>query len=87
MLRNTICAALAAGVLLAAPAAFAAPQGRAMHDRAAREVAHEMRQAGFVHVRHLREGGDGYWHALADHGGTAVHVVRTPDRKVMQEGN
>jgi hypothetical protein len=59
-----------------------------MHNRGVtREVTQEMHRAGFTHIRDLREGGDGYWHALADKNGSAVHVVRTPARKVMQEGN
>src|SRR5690349_6424468 len=88
MLQKTIFAAAVAAFVAAAPMAFAAPQGPAMHDRGiAREIAQEMHKAGFTHVRHLKEGGDGYWHALADKNGTAVHVVRTPGRKIMQEGN
>ena len=84
--------ALAAALLLAAPAAA---QTTVTHDGAtyaidrstAADAKRKIEAAGYKDVRELSKGLDNFWHGRAAKDGRATRIVLTPEGKVIEEGD
>jgi len=81
-------AALSGGLALTVPAQASECQpGERIDGSSAESARVKMEKAGFHSVRDLKKGCDNFWHGSTVRDGQMVHVVLSPQGRVMIEGN